>query len=184
METSARHLLMGKELLSFDNAKTLTYVRTDIFIITELNSPLRYCGHRLDTDLVTQQELELTPFLRILDESYSSNLCSITCNGYYSDTLVLGDDAGRLHLIDTRNRHEAKRISYQRDDMITDISMNPKFILAGTENGFLGLWDCKGDQKFEFQAEGFIHNVSIHGNRILAETNSNVYIWELNTARR
>lgn len=81
-------------------------------------------------------------------------------------------------MIDTRRLTPVKEI-YVPNDFFTETSMTGKYIMAGTENGVVRLWDRSGTQKLDFKADDYIHSVSIRDTMILAASSKRVYLWQL-----
>lgn len=58
--------------------------------------------------------------------------------------------------------------------------MNDKYILVGSANGNVSLFDRQGVKKHRLMAGGgFVHSTSIYGSQLLAAGERNVYGWEV-----
>jgi WD40 repeat protein len=153
--------------LSSTSLHILTVRRTDIFVITYSQT-----GYRFDASLNLKQTFSL--------RGYCSNL---SCHGFHSNLLVCGNIDGSIQLFDTQQGILFKQIRLG-NETISDISMNEKFIIAGTIGGAVHLRTHTGVYKYNFKTNDYIHSVSVSDSTILAATRGRVYIWNLDKRGR
>jgi WD40 repeat protein len=145
----------------------LTVRRTDIFVIT-----YKQTGYRFNANLNLKQTLSLR-----------EHCSSLSCHGFHSNLLVCGNIDGSIQLFDTQQEILLKQIRLG-NDTISDISMNSKFIIAGTIGGAVHLRTHTGVHKYSFKTNDYIHSVSISESTILVATRRRVYIWNLDKRGR
>ena len=148
----------------------LILLRRDIFLVTENNT-----GYIFDTNLVLRQApIDLEQFIKL------GTFDSITSIGLHSNFIVIGDNGGELRLINLSAQQEIAKVfkhPSSKQDMITQVSMNSKVILAGTEKGFTGIWDYNCSLRFNFNAGEYVHSVSVHDYKLLVGAGDRIYIW-------
>lgn len=96
------------------------------------------------------------------------------CHGFHSNLLVCGNIDGSIQLFDTQQEILFRQIRLE-SNTISDISMNRKFIIAGTIRGAVHLKTHTGVNKYSFKTNAYIHSVSISDLTILSATRRQVY---------
>lgn len=156
---------MGKMVRSPSSDNEAHSSRIDIFLITSGKS-----GYHYTLDLLLKPVIQIDDFGRI---------DAITLHGFHSSLLACGDSAGLIRLINTRQRATLVK-DIRCWDLLTAISMNEKFVLAGTCRGGVSLFDHNGNEMHRLIAGNDpVRSVSIRGCELLAATGSAIYSWEL-----
>jgi len=106
----------------------------------------------------------------------------IRCCTLFQDMIVIGDWKGNIQLYhlgayDIAQKDSLYKVVDPNEDQVTAFSMNKDFILAGTIEGFIRIWDYRGNLKWEYNTHVGIESLSINLTTIMA-VSSHIFIWK------